>query len=269
MSQRDAQIAQELTRKQQVIRQDSNDAQYIAKRDEAFAKNLQRIEREYRERQRMESPALSHSRQMSESSQHSRVPPTHARDDMLPPTHARDEILPPTHARDDMSYHDMGGGIRYDDDKYLVQVARPALVTDEPLYMNNVRDTGTPDSTLLPPTHSTLLPPTPFRGESQRGEPSKFPDIHNVSSEFSGGRSSQSSIRSRSSLASTTPSEVLGAVGGAPPASLTPTDVQLGIGAALSPAELRAAEAAERLLEQERRDMEIARQLQVNIDLSN
>ena len=36
-----------------------------------------------------------------------------------------------------------------------------------------------------------------------------------------------------------------------------------GLCSALSPAELRAAEAAERLLEQERKDLEIARRLQV------
>ena len=37
----------------------------------------------------------------------------------------------------------------------------------------------------------------------------------------------------------------------------------IGIGAALSPAELKAAEAAERLYDQERKDMQIAKQLQV------
>ena len=71
-----------------------------------------------------------------------------------------------------------------------------------------------------------------------------------MSSEWSGGRSCQSGsmTQSQSSVASTTPSEMLGTCGG---------------GSALTPAELRAAETAERLLEQERRDMEIARQLQV------
>ena len=38
-----------------------------------------------------------------------------------------------------------------------------------------------------------------------------------------------------------------------------------GLCSALSPAELRAAEAAERLLEQERKDREIARRLQVSL----
>ena len=42
-------------------------------------------------------------------------------------------------------------------------------------------------------------------------------------------------------------------------------DSVLGLGSALSPAEIRAAEAAERLLEQERKDREIAKQLQVRI----
>ena len=39
--------------------------------------------------------------------------------------------------------------------------------------------------------------------------------------------------------------------------------LSLGLGAALSPAELRAAEAAEKLLEQEKRDALLAQRLQV------
>ena len=180
--------------------------------------------------------------------------------------------MSPAHSRD-VSYHELGGGLQYHEEQYQVQVARLAQVTEEPLYMNNVGQEAA--------RASPLLPPTPFRGQGDLGQQhgeaashSSYSDFtrdlhpdsgHNISSEFSGGRSSQSSTRSRSSLASTSPSELLGAAGGvaaAPRPAPAPGDV-LGIGAALSPAEIRAAEAAERMLEQERKDMEIARQLQV------
>ena len=129
----------------------------------------------------------------------------------------------------DMTFHELGGGLQYNDDQYLVQVARPAMVTDEPVYMNNPSPSS-PGGHSLSGQFSldSLPPPTPFRGEpskphtDQSGHnssveytrrPRDTREAHNVSSEFSGGRSSQSSSRSRSSLASTSPSEVLGACG--------------------------------------------------------
>ena len=189
-----------------------------------------------------------------------------------------------------MTFHELGGGLQYNDDQYLVQVARPAMVTDEPVYINNPSPSS-PGGHSLSGQFSldSLPPPTPFSGEPSKPHTDKSGHIssveytrrpqdtregHNVISEFSGGRSSQSSSRSRSSLASTSPSEVLGACGGAPLAtsdlvtsSLTSPDPDsvLRLGSALSPAEIRAAEAAERLLEQERKDGEIAKQLQVRI----
>ena len=267
---RDAVIAEELTRKQHLrLGASGDDPQYVAARDEAFARNLARIEREYRERQRGQGQPQGHSRQASEP---------HTRGQAGPGHHTRTSSQLASHEvtrSRDTTFHDLGGGLQYNDDQYLVQVARPAMVTDEPVYMNN----PSPSS---PGGHSlngqfsldSLPPPTPFRGEpskphtEQSGHNSSVEytrrprdnrEAHNVSSEFSGGRSSQSSSRSRSSLASTSPSEVLGACGGAPlsssdlvTSSLTSPDPDsvLGLGSALSPAEIRAAEAAERLLEQ-------------------
>ena len=297
---RDAVIAEELTRKQGPRLSVDTDAQYVAARDEAFARNLQRIEREYRERQRGQAPAPGHSRKSSEphrgkqavSGHHSRTSShlaTHENTWHVPGTREDSRHVPGTR---DTTFHDLGGGLQYNDEQYLVQVARPAMVTDEPVYMNNPKTSVASGHSLS--AHydmDSLPPPTPFRGESSKqykeqsdhnssGEysrrPRDFREGHNVSSEFSGGRSSQSSSRSRSSLASTSPSEVLGACGGAPLTSADPVtsslaspdpDSVLGLGSALSPAEIRAAEAAERLLMQERKDMEIAKQLQVSEEL--
>ena len=275
---RDAELAEQLGRKQEF--RSTSDAQYIAQRDEAFAKNLQRIEREYREKQSRAPGA-----EPSQPRPQSRASPAPAQG----PRDTRDRHVSPAHSRD-VSYHELGGGLQYHEEQYQVQVARLAQVTEEPPYMNNVGQEAA--------RASPLLPPTPFRGQGDLGQQhgeaashSSYSDFtrdlhpdprdlrqdpgdlrldsrdsgHNISSEFSGGRSSQSSTRSRSSLASTSPSELLGAAGGvaaAPRPAPAPGDV-LGIGAALSPAEIRAAEAAERMLEQERKDMEIARQLQV------
>ena len=316
VSERDAQIAHELTKKQEF--RVTHDAQYIAKRDEAFAKNLQRIEREYREKQsRNHKPGVpepgqrgQHLTGVPDNVHHGHnatgVPDHGPRPHVPQPSHSRQTSEPYRgavsshhHSRtaSDQYQHSSSGvyrdhnivsesvnSVQYNDDQYQIQVASPAMITDEPLYMNNVGDLSS----------DNIMPPTPFRGHDlaqyhsssghdssgeyvSRGEPSKRSSGqgqtsvhntsrdtgHNISSEFSGGPgSSQSSLsRSRSSMASTSPSELMGACGGA--GRVTPGDV-LGIGSALSPAELRAAEAAERLLEQEKRDMEIARQLQVS-----
>ena len=154
VAERDAEMARDLAWKQET--RFKFDAQYVAKRDEAFAKNLQRIEREYREKRAREAEEQQRGG-----------------------------------ARADMSYHELGGGLQYHEDQYLLQLARPALVTEEPLYVNN---------------NNNISPAQPS---------------HNVSSEFSGGRSSRSSRTSSSSersLASTSTahSELVGACGGAP-----------------------------------------------------
>ena len=289
---RDKEIAEELTRKQEIRFTSGHDAQYVAARDEAFARNLQRIEREYRERQ-SRGQAPSHTRQASEphrgqavsSHHHTRTSSQLAtQDDSRHVSGTRNDKRHEPGPRD-LTFHDLGGGLQYNDDQYLVQVARPAMVTDEPVYMNNPNTSASSGHSVSDPYEpNDLLPPTPFRGEpskqykdqSGHNSSAEYPrhprdsrEAHNISSEFSGGRSSQSSSRSRSSLASTSPSEVLGACGGTPLTSadlLTSTpdpESVLGLGSALSPAEIRAAEAAERLLEQEKKDMEIAKQLQV------
>jgi len=153
--------------------------------------------------------------------------------------------------------------LQYNDEQYQVQMARPAQITEEPVYANNLNGETFPRGGDFSQT---------FVQRSDKGEPSKMyqqrgETSHNTSSDTSGGRSSRTSSRSRSSVASTSCSD-MGACGGATSLTPDPNDI-LGIGAALSPAELRAAEAAERLLEQERKDMEIARQLQEQLSVSD
>ena len=161
VAERDAEVARDLAWQQET--RFKFDAQYVAKRDEAFAKNLQRIEREYREKRAREGDGGEYHQQRTGG---------------------------------EMSYHDLGGGLQYHEDQYQLKVARPAMVTEEPLYVNNNNN-----------VHSSLEPG------------------HNISSEFSGGRSSRTSrtsSRSDSSMASTTTSEVAGACGGA--AAADPSD---------------------------------------------
>ena len=156
VAEKDEEIAKDLAWKQE--RRFKFDAQYVAKRDEAFAKNLQRIEREYREKRAREG-------EYSEYRDRDRG-----------------------RGRGELSYHDLGGGLQYHEDQYQLQVARPALVTEEPVYNNTT-------------------------------SPGPEPVSHNISSEFSGGRSSRSSrasSSSQSSVASNNTSELAGACGGAP-----------------------------------------------------
>jgi len=229
LAERDAQLARELA-----WTQESNyesHAQYVAKRDEVFARNLQRIEQEYRQKQR------------------------HGNTNYHPSPAEDDDV------QHDMSYHDLGGGLQYHDEQYQVKMARPAMITEEPVYANNVSEmTARRDFSLC------------FQKGGQKGEPSKLPRERaetplNTSSDTSGGRSSRTSSHSRSSLASTSYSD-MGACAGPSSLAPDPSDV-LGIGSALTPAELKAAEAAERLLEQEKKDMEIAKQLQEQLSLSD
>ena len=232
-AERDARLAQELAGFSRTsTRKDS----YETKRDEVFAKNLQRIEAEYRERQSREQEKEG----------------------------------------DDLSYHDLGGGIQYQDEEYQVKVARPAHITEEPLYMNERREVGEADLWGRSETFQIgasnswarekeaekelLRTRLEARGFLGHGESTS----HNTSTETTGtvttgGRSTTSrTSTSRSSVASNTSD--LGACGGAPvPAA--PDDF-LGPQSLLSPEELKAAEAAEREFEQERRDSELARRLQ-------
>ena len=230
-AERDARLAQELAGFSRTsTRKDS----YETKRDEVFAKNLQRIEAEYRERQSREQE------------------------------------------KEDLSYHDLGGGLQYQDEEYQVQVARPAHVTEEPLYMNERREVGEADlwgrsetfqiggsSSWAQEKESEkelLRTRLEARGFLGQGESTS----HNTSTETAGtittgGRSTTSrTSTSRSSLASNTSD--LGACGGAA-VPVVPDDF-LGPRSLLSPEELKAAEAAEREFEQERRDSELARRLQ-------
>ena len=132
---RDAVIAEELTRKQEPRLMAGNDVQYVAARDEAFARNLQRIEREYREQQARGQPQ-GHSRQTSEPhrrclvSSHTRTSSQLAHD-RRHVSGSREESRHVPGPRD-ITFHELGGGLQYNDEQYLVQVARPAMVMDEP-----------------------------------------------------------------------------------------------------------------------------------------
>lgn len=233
MAEQDAQLARELAWTQESDYE--SHAHYVAKRDEVFARNLHRIEQEYKQRQRHRNTNYTQSQLEDPGDVH------------------------------DMSYHELGGGLQYNDEQYLVQVARPAKITEEPVYANNLNgEMIAPEGYLNKAfVQSTIKgEPSKLHQGQSRGETS-----HNTSSDTSGGRSSRTSSRSRSSVASTNCSD-MGACGGGASLAPDPNDI-LGIGAAISPAEMRAAEAAERLLEQEKKDMEIARQLQEQLSLSD
>jgi len=230
LADRDAQLARELAWTQES--EYESHAHYIAKRDEVFARNLQRIEQEYRQKQRYPNTGYHPSQTEEHEEQH------------------------------DMSYHDLGGGLQYNDEQYQVKIARPAKITEEPVYANNLNGEMTARRDFS----------QKFTQGNLRGEPSKAPRERaetplNTSSDTSGGRSSRTSSQSRSSVASTSYSD-MGACAGASSLSPDPNDI-LGIGSALSPAELRAAEAVERQYEQERKDMEVAKQLQEQLSLSD
>jgi len=231
LAERDSQLARELAWTQES--EFESHAQYEAKRDEVFARNLQRIEQEFRHKQR------------------------HANTNQ-DPSQNHTEIH-------DMSYHELGGGLQYNDEQYKVQMARPAMITEEPVYANNING-----DTFAQRGHFTqTFPHRREKGEPSKTSPARGDTNHNTSSDTStsGGRSSRTSSRSRSSVASTSCSD-MGACGGASSLTPDPNDI-LGIGAALSPAELKAAEAAERLYDQERKDMQIAKQLQEQLSLSD
>merc|ERR1719228_1730870 len=46
---------------------------------------------------------------------------------------------------EDQSFHDLGGGLQYQDEQYLVKQARPVQLLEEPLYMNQRREVGEAD----------------------------------------------------------------------------------------------------------------------------
>ena len=98
-------IAEELTRKQEPRLMAGNDVQYVAARDEAFACNLHRIEREYRERTLSQ---LAHDRRHVSRS--------------------REEFRHVPGPRD-MTFHELGGGLQYNDDQYLPTRFDLSLIT--------------------------------------------------------------------------------------------------------------------------------------------
>eukprot|EP00091_Calanus_sinicus_P007653 TRINITY_DN18821_c0_g1_i1.p1 TRINITY_DN18821_c0_g1~~TRINITY_DN18821_c0_g1_i1.p1 ORF type:complete len:230 (+),score=44.72 TRINITY_DN18821_c0_g1_i1:203-892(+) len=133
LAQRDAQLAKELAWTQESDYE--SHAHYIAKRDEVFARNLQRIEHDYRQKQRYGNTTYP----PSQDEEHDKL--------------------------QDMSYHDLGGGLQYNDEQYQVKIARPATITEEPVYANNLNGETFARRNYAPK----------FAQGNQRGEPSKTP----------------------------------------------------------------------------------------------
>ena len=233
---------------------------YTAKRDELFAKNLHRIEQEYRERQGREQGRESMREQGREGSreQGREQDREQGREGGQYVGDGREQ------GPGDMSFHDLGGGLQYQDDAYLREVARPVNVTEEPLYMNERKEVGEADLWGSSPTFHIGVANSWTRGREREmlrtgleargflGETAS----HNTSTETAGTVTTSRTSRSSSSLASTASEQ--GACGGA---AALPDDF-LGPQSLLSPEELVAAEAAEREFEQGRRDEELARRLQ-------
>ncbi len=126
--------------------------QYEAARDEAFARRIQRLEHQQLQRREVSSSSsastsASSSTTYSASSvrpvrtEASATPTLPTTDDGDVPYDEDEELagaaaLPPATAGKDNTFHDICGGIRYNDDQYLVKMARPAMIKAEPVYAN-------------------------------------------------------------------------------------------------------------------------------------
>ena len=109
----DEEIAQQLQLK--------DEQEYQAERDQVFAKRLQQMEL-LNHRPKVPQPGVKPLVPLEPPP--SRTPPLPVLANGDVPT--QDDVLP--HVR---------GGVKYNDDQYLVKLARPAVVTAEPVYANN------------------------------------------------------------------------------------------------------------------------------------
>ena len=115
IEERDNKLAWKMTKELE----QQNDRQYESTRDEIFARRIQNLEQQHRR-----TPVAT--RPEPEG-----TPPL--------PVLANGDVPEASgggHVRE-VSFHDLRGGIRYNDDQYLVKTARPALIKAEPLYANN------------------------------------------------------------------------------------------------------------------------------------
>ena len=202
-AQKDAQLARELALSEQdEIRED---AEYIAKRDAQFARNIQKMESRYHatkaannpQAQTMQPSFLTNGPVSQDPFSHSSH--THQQQQA---TATGTRSLRDQNRHQDLSFHDLQGGLQYNDEQYQVKLARLAVVTDEPLYANQRNKT-----TDLNTSAST-----------EEGDRSTIRSTTSATTTTSTASSSTSS-RSRSSVASTGYSE-MGACGGA--AALVP-----------------------------------------------
>jgi len=290
-SQEDSRIAKELALTQGIVKQP--DPEYIAQRDAQFARNLQKMEQRYHaSQQHPQQPNFSTNGRISQD------PFTHSTS-----SHSGRIQEDPANLQQDVSFHDIKGGLQYHEEQYQHKLARPAMITDEPLYANNANHqgsssrhfvppggpgTGAPQQSANHPNHANQAfekhTDTVFANHD-RNQATAYDRNNvfalldkdtapNVSLSTDDGEerytSTSTSSRSRSSMASNGYSEI-GACGGAAALPVEnpeyPNDI-LGIRGALSESELRQARKAEELREQEQKDAEMARKLQEQLSLS-
>ena len=139
-----------------------------------------------------------------------------------------DDVLP--HVR---------GGLKYNDEQYLVKVARPAIVTSEPVYANNR------------PEHYAVSTKYPYADDDGRSKGAvrktkKYTDQQNDSLEYETGACIQTNALS--------PEPICGLLLDA---------------AGLSQKDLALSKKAEEQLMQERKDAELARRLQEDLSIES
>ncbi len=127
---RDAEVARRLAREQDMAEREHRE--YEAMRDEVFARRLQSLEQSRGRSSGGSSVAPPSQRSLGAVARPPRPEP--AGTPPLPVT--ADGDVPSSHTRE-TSFHDLRGGLRYNDEQYLVKMAVPAVVKAEPVYANN------------------------------------------------------------------------------------------------------------------------------------
>ena len=139
---------------QELERNDREHQKYEAARDELFAKRIQALEMSQAQRQAppsrravplpspRETQANPMATKLSSVAQVHRpepegTPPLPVLSNGDVPREVRQEDDASVSHMRDTSFHDLRGGLKYNDEQYLVKLARPAVVTTEPLYANN------------------------------------------------------------------------------------------------------------------------------------
>lgn len=138
----DAEIARKLAQDLDAV--DLEHQRYEAARDEAFAKRLQAMEQRKQGQPRRNMMPLPVPRDQIS------VPLPHisakAKGVTRPdpqgtpplPVLSNGDVLPNMGGHEDeTSFHDLRGGLKYNDEQYLVKTAMPAVIKAEPLYANN------------------------------------------------------------------------------------------------------------------------------------